>query len=325
MCVFVEEIFPDYRPYSRFLQQHLFSLLHNRCKSIKHLSQIHAQITTNGFNQKSFILVKLLSLYTSFNRFAAAHQVFDKLPNPSSPLCNQIIRGYSISGSPRKSVELINTMCRSLTLPDAYSYTFVINGCAKGDLVGEGEQIHGKILKSGFFSNVYVLTSLVDFYVKCGEGDGIGKAKKVFDEMLDRNVVTWNSLLLGSFKCGDIDGARRIFEEMPERSVVSWTTMIGGCVENGRCKEGLAVFRRMQQENVELDQVVLMAVLGGCAELGDLDMGKWIHSYVYETFAFRRQPIRVELQNALIHMYASCGEVEAAFAVFRRMKQRTIV
>ncbi|KAL8547200.1 hypothetical protein ACS0TY_006784 [Phlomoides rotata] len=323
--MFVEESFPDYRPYSRFLQQHLFSLLHNRCKTVKQLSQIHAQITTNGFNQKSFILVKLLSLYTAFSNFPAAHQVFDQLPNPSSPLCNQIMRGYSVSGSPRKSVELINTMCRSLTLPDAYTYTFVINGCAKGDLLVEGEQIHGKVLKSGFFSNVYVLTSLIDFYVKCGGGGGIGRAKQVFDEMPNRNVVTWNSLLLGSFRCGDVHGARRIFEEMPERSVVSWTTMINGCVENGRCKEALAIFREMKQESIELDQVALMAVLGACAELGDLDMGKWIHSYVYETFTSRRQPIRIELHNALIHMYASCGEVEAAFSVFRKMKQRTIV
>ncbi|KAK4427890.1 Ribulose-phosphate 3-epimerase, chloroplastic [Sesamum alatum] len=183
---------------SRILQQRLFFLLHSRCRTVRQLSQIHAHIITNGFAKKSFILVKLLSLYTVFNNFPRAHQVFDQVPDPSAALWNQVIRGWSIGGNPCKSVELFNSMGRSLALPDGHTYTFVINGCAKGGLLGEGEQVHGKVLKSGFCSNVYVGTSLVDFYVKRGGDDGVGKAKRVFDEMGERNVVTWNSLLLGS-------------------------------------------------------------------------------------------------------------------------------
>ncbi|KAK6128140.1 hypothetical protein DH2020_038118 [Rehmannia glutinosa] len=166
---------------------------------------------------------------------------------------------------------------------------------------------------------------LVDFYVKSGEKDGVGKAKQVFDEMGEKNVVTWNSLLSGCFRCGDADGARRVFEEMPERNLVSWTTMIAGCAQNGRCKEALALFQEMQRENVEFDQVTLVAVLSACAELGDLNLGKWIHSYVFESFTYRNQPVLISLKNALIHMYASCGEIEAAFGIFKRMDQRTTV
>ncbi|KAI3463940.1 hypothetical protein Pfo_020603 [Paulownia fortunei] len=323
--MFVEQNVPAYCTNSRSLQQHLFFLLQNRCKTLRQLSQIHAHITTNGFAHKSFILVKLLALYTAFNNFPHAHQVFDQVPNPSTALWNQIIRGCSIGGNPHKSVELFNNMGRSLAMPDGHTYNFVINGCTKGGLLGEGEQVHGKVLKSGFCSNVYVRTSLVDFYVKSGGEDGVGKAKHVFDEMGGRNVVTWNSLLLGCFRCGDVDGARRVFEEMPGRNVVSWTTMIAGCAKNGRCKEALALFHQMQQENIEFDQVTLVAVLSACAELSDLNLGKWIHSFVFESFAYRKQPVLISLKNALIHMYASCGEIEAAFGIFKGMKQRTTV
>ncbi|KAL0421924.1 UNVERIFIED_CONTAM: Pentatricopeptide repeat-containing protein [Sesamum latifolium] len=190
-------------------------------------------------------------------------------------------------------------MGRSLALPDGHTYNFVINGCAKGGLLGEGEQ--------------------------SGGDDGVGKAKRVFDEMGERNVVMWNSLLLGCFQCGDVDGARRVFEEMPRRNVVSWTTMIAGCAQNGRCKEALALFSEMQLENMEFDQVTLVAVLSACAELGDLNLGKWIHSYVVESFTYRKQPVLISLKNALIHMYASCGEIDAAFGVFKGMDQRTTV
>ncbi|XP_047944758.1 pentatricopeptide repeat-containing protein At5g66520-like [Salvia hispanica] len=319
-----ESLPPTLRP----LQQHLFYLLHNCCKSIKHLAQIHAHITTNGFTHKNFLLVKLLALYTTFNNFPIAHQLFDQMPSPSSALWNQIIRGYQLNGSPRRSVELFNDMGRrSSPPPDEHTYTFVVNGCAKGGLLGEGMQVHGKVLKSGFSSNLYVQSSLVDFYVKNGGGgtEGVGKAKKVFDEMSLRSIVTWNSLLLGSFRCGDVNGAMAIFDDMPERNVVSWTTMIAGCAQNGRSKEALALFREMQRENVEFDQVTLVAVLSACAELGDLHLGKWIHSYVFEHFTYSKKPVLVTLKNSLVYMYASCGEIDAAFAVFKGMEQRTAV
>ncbi|KAL0357463.1 UNVERIFIED_CONTAM: Ribulose-phosphate 3-epimerase, chloroplastic [Sesamum calycinum] len=325
VCMFIEQSVSAYCTSSRSLQQHLFFLLHSRCKTLRQLSQIHAHIITNGFAQKSFILVKLLSLYTAFKNFPRAHQVFDQVPNPSATLWNQIIRGWSIGGNPRKSVELFNGMGHSLALPDGHTYTFVINGCAKGGLFGEGKQVHGKVLKSGFCSNVYVGTSLVDFYVKSSGDDRVGKAKRAFDEMGERNVVTWNSLLLGCFQCGDVDGARRVFEEMPGRNVVSWTTMIAGCAQNGRCKEALTLFSEMKLENIEFDQVTLVAVLSACAELGDLNLGTWIHSYVVESFTYRKQAVLISLKNALIHMYASCGEIDAAFGIFKGMDQRTTV
>lgn len=251
--------------------------------------------------------------------------MFEQVPSPSTTLFNQVIRGSSISGNPRKSIELFNSMGHSSALPDGHTYTFVINGCTKGELFREGEQVHGKVLKSWFCSNVYVRTSLVDFYVKSGGEDGVRKAKLVFGETGGTNVVTWNSLILGCFRCGDVDGARRVFEKMPERNMVSWTTMIAGCAQNGQCKEALALFRRMRHENIEFDQVTLVAVLSACAELGDLNLGKHIHSYVFESLSYRKQPVLISLSNALIHMYASCGEIEAAFGVFRRMKQRTVV
>ncbi|KAL0335607.1 UNVERIFIED_CONTAM: Pentatricopeptide repeat-containing protein [Sesamum radiatum] len=118
----------------------------------------------------------------------------------------------------------------------------------------------------------------------------------------ERNVVTWNSLLLGCFQCADVDGARRVFEEMPGRNVVSWTTMIAGCAQNGRCKEALTLFSEMQLENIEFDQVTLVAVLSACAELGDLNLGKWIHSYVVESFTYRKQAVLISLKNALTYV-----------------------
>ncbi|KZV41944.1 pentatricopeptide repeat-containing protein-like [Dorcoceras hygrometricum] len=310
---------------ARYLQGHIFFLLQNCCKTVRQLSQIHSHIVISGFTQKNFILFKLLSLCAAFNNLPHALQVFDRVRNPSTAVWNQIIKAHALSGNSRKSVQLLNTMGGSPVLPDGYTFNYVINGCAKGGLLEEGEQVHGKVLKGGFCSNVFVRSSLVDFYVKSGGQEGVWKASCLFDEMGEINVVTWNSFLFGCIRSRDIQGARRVFEVMPWRNIVSWTTMIAGCTQNGRCKEALFLFSEMQRQKIEFDQVTLVTVLSACAELGDLDLGRWIHSYVVELVNYKKQPVFVSLNNALIHMYASCGEIEAALRVFNGMEHRTIV
>ncbi|XP_019152762.1 PREDICTED: pentatricopeptide repeat-containing protein At5g66520-like [Ipomoea nil] len=306
----------------RARQQRLFSFLQS-CKTIKQLTQIHAQIITNGLAQKNFILGKLLSIYIIYNRLAYATKVFEFVRNPSTILWNQIIRGHANGEQPRLSVLHFQKMGKSLAVPDGYTYSYVVNGCAKGVLLSEGEQVHGKIMRNGYFSDVFVQTNLVNFY----SVNGIGSAEKVFDEMTDRTVVAWNSLISGHFRCGNVDEARRIFHGMPERNVVSWTAMIAGCAQNERCKEALSFFHEMRRNGVEFDQVTLVSVLSTCAEMAFLDLGRWIHSYVLEasSSSAEKGPVLVSLNNALIHMYSSCGEIKDAFKVFKDMPIRTTV
>ncbi|CAI9112062.1 OLC1v1012436C1 [Oldenlandia corymbosa var. corymbosa] len=309
---------------SRALQQHLFALLRS-CKSIKHLTQIHSQIITNGLTQKSFILVKLLSFYISSGHLHNATRVFNQVRNPSTNIWNQIIKGYGLSQEPHKAVEFFSAMGKSEALPDGYTFSYVICGCTKGVLLSEGRMVHGKVLKHGFCSNVFVQTNLLNFYSCSGGDNGIRNTRFLFDEMTDRNVVTWNSLLSGYIRCGDVDGARQVFDEMPERNVVSWTTMIDGYATNGRFRQALVLFRRMCRSCVDFDQVTLVVVLSACAELGDLNTGRWIHLLGLKFSSDKGQPKLISFDNALIHMYASCGAIDEAHRVFRETHCKTTV
>ncbi|XVF11901.1 hypothetical protein REPUB_Repub08aG0067400 [Reevesia pubescens] len=304
-------------PKSRALQQHLFSLL-KTCNTIKKLPQIHTQIIINGFSQKNVILLNLLSFYiTSSNLLQHALKILGTLKKPSTTIWNQVIRGYSRTETPEKSVELYKQMFVTETIPDGFTYSYLLSACVRSGMLREGEQVHGRVLVDGYCSNVFVRTNLVNLYVMVGCADGVGDARKVFDEMGERNVVSWNSLLAGYIRCGDVDMARRVFDEMPEKNVVSWTTMIAGFARNGKYKKALSFFNQMRRARVELDQVALVAALSACAELGDLELGKWIHSYIKEASRFRSQRLLVSLNNALIHMYASCGLIEEACEVLR--------
>lgn len=320
----VEELIPANPTSSRAIQQHLFSLLQS-CNTLKKLSQIHAQIVINGLTQKNYILVKLLSFYVASDNLKHAFGVFDNIENPSVTIWNQMIRGHARSETPRKSVEFYNRMVAAEAEPDGFTYSFLLSACVRAGLFREGEQVHGRVLANGYISNLFVQTNLVNLYAAGGGAKGVGYARSVFDEMDERTVVSWNSLLSGYIRCGDIDGARRIFDEMPERNVISWTTMISGCAQNGRCRQALSLFGEMRRAHVELDQVALVAALSACAELGNLNLGRWIHGYIEERMSVRNQPLLVSLNNALIHMYASCGVIDEAYKVFSKMPWKNTV
>ncbi|KAF6152302.1 hypothetical protein GIB67_005956 [Kingdonia uniflora] len=158
-----------------------------------------------------------------------------------------------------------------------------------------------------------------------GGDTGVIKAKKVFDTMTQRNVVTWNSRLAMYLRLGCVDEAQETFDVMPKRNGVSWTTMIAGCVHSGKSRHELALYHQMWRARVEVDEVTMVAILSACAELGDLETGRWIHSYVNKTFGSTNQLKLVSLNNAIIHMYASSGVIEEAYRVFKKMKRGSIV
>ncbi|KAF2308403.1 hypothetical protein GH714_006766 [Hevea brasiliensis] len=105
-----------------------------------------------------------------------------------------------------------------------------------------GRQFQSLILKVGFQFHVYVQTALVNLYSASGV---LGDALLAFDEMPHRNAVTWNVMITGLVKWGEIEFACALFDEMPEKNVVSWTGIIDGYVRMNRYSEGLALFRRM--------------------------------------------------------------------------------
>lgn len=302
----------------RAIQEHIFSLLQTCNNTETNILQIHTQVILNGLSHKNNIIAKLLSFYAASGKLQHAHKLFIQIHNPKTTVWNHMIRAYASSITPWKSVQYYNQMVLNACEPDGFTYSFLLSACVRGGLVREGEQLHGIVLAKGYCSDVFVNTNLINFYADCG---GVEQARYVFDDMTQRSVVSWNSLLVGYVKCGDFDAARNVFEEIPVRNVVSWTTMIAGYAQNGKCVEALSLFGQMRRARVELDQVVLVAVLSACAELGDLKLGRWIHWYVQE----RQRQASVRLNNALMHMYASCGIIDEAYRMFTKMSWKTTV
>lgn len=147
--------------------------------------------------------------------------------------------------------------------------------------------MHALIINLGFETNIFLQTSLIDLYSALG----------------------------------NIGDAHHVFEEIPTKNVVCWTALISGYVDNQKPNKALQVFRQMQMGNVEPDQVTLTVALSACVDLGALEMGEWIHTYVSRRKELSKD---LSLDNALINMYAKCGDIETASRLFDSTKKKDV-
>ncbi|KAI3823153.1 hypothetical protein L1987_04585 [Smallanthus sonchifolius] len=249
-----------------------------------------------------------------------AMSVFSHTTCKNVYLYNTMIKTLS-SNSRVKDAVFVYNEARVIGLrPDCYTVSFLLKGVSRLAIGGLslGKGVHCQAISYGFDSDVRVGVELVRMYVSCGR---VCDARKVFDEMLVRDLVTWNAMVSGYCKVGEVESARALFEVMPDRNVVSWTALIAGYAQANKPSEAVAVFSRMQISGVNPDEVTMVAALSACAQLGALELGEWIHGYIN----IHNLHKSLSLNNALIDMYAKSGNIKKAVEVFESMKDRCVI
>ncbi|KAL0005830.1 hypothetical protein SO802_013391 [Lithocarpus litseifolius] len=146
-------------------------------------------------------------------------------------------------------------------------------------------------------------------------------AKRVFDEMTEKNVVLYNTMITGLLRCGMVEDSRKLFQGMQERDSVSWTTMITGLAQNGLVREAIEMFREMRLQGLDMDQFTFGSVLTACGGLLALEGGKQIHAYIIRT----DYKDNIFVSSALVDMYCKCRSIKSAETVFMRMTSKNVV
>nr|GEX26285.1 pentatricopeptide repeat-containing protein At5g04780 [Tanacetum cinerariifolium] len=122
-------------------------------------------------------------------------------------------------------------------------------------------------------------------------------------------------------KCGFLDYARKVFDEMPERTLVSWNTMIGSYTQNGNEREALDLFVIMQRDGTEFSEFTLSGVLCACAAEFAVFECRQLHAFAVKACML----VNMFVGTALLDVYAKCGLVEDAIRVFEYMPERSDV
>lgn len=281
------------------------------CYSLSHLKQIHARILRSDLHRNASLASTLISLYASLSFPRSAHFVFSSSSHPNLSLFNHAIRAFSkIPSFCSESMNLYVRMVRIGITPDNLTYPFLLNSCASLNDLNHGIEVHGRVVRSGFGFYIPVSNALIDMYGKCDVLEG---ARKVFNEMSVRDVVSYNAVL-GAYargKVGMVD-AQVLFDGMPVKNVISWNAMIVGYINCGDLDSARAIFDRVPERNI----VSWTTMLVGYAKNGLIDLAKVF---------FDKMPERsLVCWTAMISAYAQNGRPSDALRLFRRMEKEHI-
>ncbi|XP_076945314.1 putative pentatricopeptide repeat-containing protein At1g69350, mitochondrial [Bidens hawaiensis] len=258
------------------------------CSSITRLTQLHTHLLVTGQHKSPLASTKLIDSYAQMGSLDSATLVFQTFHTPDSYMYGVLIKRYVWSGLFTKAFALYNNMLHQLTLITSFIYPSVLRASSGFRDLSLGKTVHGRIIKHGFHSDFVVQTSLVNMY---GEG----------------SCVTY---------------ARKVFDEMPQRDLVSWTLVISMHLHSGQPSEGLKVFRSMMLDGHSPDYVTLLGVAEACGELGLRLQSKAVHGYVV-TRKIESSDQITTLSNSLISMYGKCGELYTAQCLFDGISNRS--
>ncbi|TQE07665.1 hypothetical protein C1H46_006736 [Malus baccata] len=300
-----------------------------KCKTLNHLKQLHVFIITLGYGQSEIYAFKLVRfcLVTLPNaNLPYARLIFDCLHYPNVYHYAAMIAGYA-SQSHHHSVLLLyrRMFCQGSPQPNHFIYPHILKSSPEVFKSHGTELVHTHIMKSGFGQYPVVQTALLDSYSRFLSD--VGSARRVFEDMSEKNVVTWTAMISGYTRVGDIGGALLLFEKMPERDVPSWNAVIAGCTQNGQFSEAISLFKTMvhiahgekHREN-RPNQVTAVCVLSACSHTGMLQLGKWLHNYIYKNALGPDSFV----SNSLVDMYGKCGSLKVARMVFDRTSQKSL-
>ena len=233
---------------------------------------------------------------------------------------NTLLRHYSLGTFPQEAFLLFRHLRLHHVSPplsfNSFSFSFLLKACAYLQHRKGGLQLHALTLKAGFEFHVYLHTVLQNVYAVCG---ALLEAKQVLDEMPVRNSVTWNVLITGLAKWGELHLARSLFDEMPMPTVVSWTTIIDGYTRMNQPKQALALFRTMFiDEGIKPTEITLLAIFPAISNLGALELCQLVHTYG-EKSGLNASDIRI--RNSLLDTYAKCGCIESIKGLWRNSCQ----
>ncbi|XP_012840236.1 PREDICTED: pentatricopeptide repeat-containing protein At1g31430 [Erythranthe guttata] len=287
----------------------------SRLRVVLEGEKIHGFALKSGVLCDCYVCNSVLDMYGALGCVESLSKVFDEMPERESISWTLLISGFLKSKRFEDAIGVYRRMRREANVqPDEATVVSTLSACTALKSLDLGREIHEYVnMQLGF--TVIIGNALLDMYAKCGCLD---IARGIFDAMQEKNVICWTSMVSAYVRSGLLDEARALFERSPARDLVLWTTMINGYVQFNKVDEALTLFRYMQMDGVKPDKYTLVSLLTGCAQLGALEQGEWIHSYLEENGI----PVDAVVGTALIEMYAKCGCVDKSLRIFNQLKYK---
>lgn len=259
-----------------------------KLKDVEQGRSIHAHVSNQGLLRKdAYVGCSLVDMYAKCGALINAQQVFDVLPVRSVVSWTALITAYITNEDGEKALECFEQMQREGLSSDAITYACSLKACSSIKSIDKGRQIYCNLTKKGLEKDSAIGSTLVDMHAKC---KSIAEAQKVFNML-------------------------------PSRNVIAWTALISGYTDHGHGKEALDCFRQMRQEGVYPDAVTYICSLRACGLIKASQSGQALHAEI------SRKGLEDNLLvgSTLVDMYAKCGLLSKARAVFDKLPVQDVV
>ncbi|KAJ4760875.1 Pentatricopeptide repeat-containing protein [Rhynchospora pubera] len=317
----------------------------------------YAQLLFNTMSNRTVVFATSLIVgYFNEGLYEHAQVVFNEISEKDIVVYNAMIAGYSkATETAVSSLKTYKGMQKLGFQPNISSFVSVLGACSLLSDLDFGSQVHCQIIKEKLFSQVKAASALINFYSKCG---CIEEARKIFDEMRHKNVISWTSMIDGYGRNGLPYDALKLFDE--KTSVVhvqpnhaTLLTVLSTCSHNGLVSEGRKIFQNMERiyllkpqmehyacmvdmfgrrgllgEAYELIKGMKMkpsvdvwaALLSACRMHGNVEMAKLAAGEVFELSKNKRPGSYM----AFSHSLADAGKWDGAYEVRELMNQRGV-
>ncbi|MED6206541.1 hypothetical protein PIB30_027893 [Stylosanthes scabra] len=251
--------------------------------------QIHGVCTKSNFDSAPVVGNSIIDMYFKCGRVGEAARMFDTMPVRNLVSWNAMIAGYAHERNGEEALNLFREMQEKGEVPDEYTYSSALKACSCIGVVSEGSQIHAALIRQGssYLAQSTVAGALVDFYVKC------------------RRIAE----------------ARRVFDRIEHKNVVSWSTLILGYAQEDNLPESMNLFHQLRESRHKVDGFVLSSLIGVFADFALVLQGKQMHAFATKV----PYGLEASVANSVLDMYMKCGLTDEADALFREMPERNVV
>ncbi|KAM0911417.1 hypothetical protein ACQ4PT_013494 [Festuca glaucescens] len=201
-----------------------------------------------GIATSVFVATAAVDLYVKCGEMAKAREVFDKMPEKDAVAWGAMVGGYASNGHPQEALELFFAMQAQGVRPDCYTVAGALSACTRLGALDLGRQAVRVVDGDEFLINPILGTALINMYAKCGS---TSEAWVVFQQMRKKDVIVWNTMILGLGMTGHGKTAFALVGQMEKSGVkLNDNTFIGilcSCAHTGLVKDGRRYFRNMIQ------------------------------------------------------------------------------
>ncbi|XP_077215220.1 pentatricopeptide repeat-containing protein At2g03380, mitochondrial-like [Tasmannia lanceolata] len=251
-------------------------------RSLRQGTSIHGYIIRTDVHLDLVAVTALIGMYSKCGRVHKAKELFNRMTTRDVISYNVMISGYLHMGFADEAIAMFGRMVEAGHRPNAATMLSILSASALLMDVRKGRWIHGCIMRYGLELDVQVANQILHVYAKCGH----------------------------------IDIARKIFNQIKEKDLVSWSSMMMGYVHHGHADEVLALFWQMKEAGEEPDSVTLISLLQAFSHLGCFKQAKEIHGYVHRMGL----DTGFAIINSLVTTYSKCGRLDMAEILFNNMK-----